>query len=174
MAAVGMLAPFIESIFRRAFPGIIALMARSGGSPDDRVRSALPPRRRWDCQYATPNRKDMVEGIMEMAQATGIAGDLPTDFKPALTALFAYRNKMFHSGFEWPEDERTAFAKRISDEGWPAEWFNQATSGGRPWVFYITDAFVDHCLTAAERILDGLGAFVRRHAPADWTDPNSA
>lgn len=163
MAAVGMLAPFIESVFKRAFPRIIARLERHGGTPNGQVRSVLPERRRWDCQYATPNRKDLVGGIMEMAEATGLAGDLPPDLKPTLMALFAYRNKMFHNGFEWPDSDRTAFAERISEEGWPVEWFSQATSDGRPWVFYVTDAFVVHCLVTVEQILDGLGAFVRRH-----------
>ena len=30
-------------------------------------------------------------------------------------------------------------------------------------MFYVTDAFVDHCLATVDQILDGLGAFVRRH-----------
>jgi hypothetical protein len=51
---------------------------------------------------------------------------------------------MFHQGFEWSESERAKFAKATA--AWPAEWFSQATSGGEPWVFYLTDVFVDHVL----------------------------
>lgn len=125
----------------------------------------LPEKNRWDCQYASsnPKNKHVVAGIVELAEVTGLAANLPIDLKSTLTALFAYRNKLFHLGFEWPGRDREAFAKRISNEGWPADWFSQATSGGEPWRFYVTDTFIDHCLATVEQILDGLGAFVRRH-----------
>jgi hypothetical protein len=122
----------------------------------ERNGRALPENKRWE-------KMPPAARIMAMAEETGLAANLPIDLKSTLTALFAYRNKILHLGFEWPDGDRKAFADRIPKEGWPADWFSQATSDGEPWMFYVTDAFVDHCLATVDQILDGLGAFVRRH-----------
>lgn len=163
MAAVGMLAPFIESLFKQAFPGIRDLLDRSGRAPIAHVRWKMPKDKRWDCGRASPDRRDLVDGIIELAEATGLAADLPTDLHDTLAALFAYRNKMFHRGFEWSDSERSAFERRIVVDRWPQDWFSQATSGGKPWVFYITNTFVQHCLATIDQVFAGLGAFVRRN-----------
>ena len=144
MAAVGMLAPFVESLFKQAFPGIRDLLERNGRVLATHARWTMPKSRRWDCRYASlsPHTKHIVEGIMELAEATGLAADLPADLRKTLAALFGYRNKMFHLGFEWPDTERSAFERRIVDDGWPQDWFTQATTDGKPWVFYLSDTFV--------------------------------
>lgn len=90
---------------------------------------------------------------------------LPGDPRPTLQALFEYRNKMFHCGFEWPVDEREQFDNRIKEAKWPFDWFDKATSGGKPWVFYLTDTFINHCLTMVERVIEGIGAFCRKELP---------
>jgi hypothetical protein len=102
-AAFGMLAPFIESLFKRAFPGIRELLKLNGRVPSLQARSVLPEDKQWDCQYAsaTPGSKHLVAGIIEMAEVTGLAANLPIDLESTLTALFGYRNKIFHCGFEW-------------------------------------------------------------------------
>ena len=84
MAAVGMLAPLAESIFRNAFQCI---------------GEELP-------------RSDLARNIIEVisSQIHGLAGHMPMDLKPTLEALFQYRNKMFHNGLEWTPRERRAFA----------------------------------------------------------------
>ena len=47
-----------------------------------------------------------------------------------------------------------------------ADWFGRATTGGEPWVFYLSPAFVDHCLGTIDAVIVGLGAFVRRTSRA--------
>lgn len=163
MAAVGMLAPFVESLFRQSFFGIRELFALDGASFEDHLRSSMPPRQQWDCRYATSG-KNLVEGIKQLSEATGLADDLPADLSRTLGALFRYRNKMFHLGFEWPQVERTRFERAIVAEGWPQEWFTKATSGGEPWIFYVSEVFINHCLQIIDDVLLGLGAFVRRRA----------
>ena len=37
---------------------------------------------------------------------------------------------MFHHGFESPLKDRHNFADTIRENGWPAEWFRKAESGG--------------------------------------------
>lgn len=164
MAAVGMLAPFIETLFKRAFQGIPKLFDGIGCSRSEHPRWAMPSKKQWDCRYSSKSgkKRNLVDGIMELADAVGLVGDLPADLRNTLSALFAYRNKMFHEGIEWPVSRRAAFDERITTAGWPADWFVKATTGGQPWIFYLSDTFVDHCLATIENVLSGLDAFVRR------------
>ena len=162
MAAVGMLAPFVEALFKQAFPGIKQLLDQRGLTPSPHKRWSMKPDVRWDCRFTSPHRRDLVAGIVKLADATGLSAEFPPHLPATLSALYAYRNKMFHFGFEWPEPERQSFARRVLDEGWPPEWFGRATTGGEPWVFYLSRAFVDHCLETIDTVIVGLGAFVRR------------
>ncbi len=73
------------------------------GAPIAHVRWTMPKDKQWDCRRASPDRPHLVDGILELADATGLAADLPTDLRKTLAALFGYRNKMFHLGFEWPD-----------------------------------------------------------------------
>jgi len=66
---------------------------------------------------------------------------------------------MFHCGFEWPTEDRQRFARRIKNPDWPSGWFERATSGGEPWVFYMSDAFIEHCVKMIEQIICGVGAY---------------
>ena len=131
MAAVGMLAPFIESIFRAAFRG---------------VGQELP-------------NKDLVKHIMKVVddEELGIKRYMPTTLGPTLEALFAYRNKLFHFGFEWPKEERLKFHRRLSE--WPCDWFGVSTSGGNPWMFYMSTEFIKYCLDIAVQVLTGFARY---------------
>lgn len=172
MAAVGMLAPFIESIFCGSFETI-----REEFFDDDSPYDAHPHARwenaaksQWDCHFVykrgRPTR-DLVEGIFELAEAVGLHSYLPADLKPTLKALFAYRNKMFHWGFEWPPEQREAFAKHIAAERWPSNWFATAQQDGSPWIFYLTDIFVDHCLEQIGQVVNSIGTYVGTELKAE-------
>jgi len=164
MAAVGMLAPFTESLFKQAFAGIRDRFNRLGRAPKGHVRWTMSADKQWNCSYVSrpPGQKHLVNGVIELADAVGLASDLPPELWKTLSALFAYRNKMFHLGFEWPNPQLAAFEKRIKAEDWE-HWFNQASSDGKAWIFYLNDSFVNHCLTTMEQIFSSLGAFVRRN-----------
>lgn len=131
MAAVGMLAPFIESAFRTAF--------RSIGTK-------LPD---WN----------LVENIVKRAEEVGMKEYLPEDFEKTLDALFKYRNKMFHGGFEWSSRDLKKFEGLLEKGEWSSGWFSRATSNDEPWMFYMTPAFVGHCIETAERIVEGIEQF---------------
>ncbi len=164
LAAVGMLAPFLETVFSECFRGIGSKWP-SGGVPagaHDRWKSSHAIQ--WDCHKVIEKgrvRTDLVRGILQLSDAIGLRSRFPANIKQTLSALFGYRNRMFHCGFEWPMDERLAFQKRIMDDKWPTTWFSSATSGGQPWVFYMTDDFIQHCLTTADQVVIAFGEFVR-------------
>jgi len=52
MSAVGMLAPFVESLFKQAFPGLRNLLDRNGRLAVAQVRCKMPKSKRWNCEYA--------------------------------------------------------------------------------------------------------------------------
>ena len=118
----------------------------------------------WKGQIYFPSRgapkANLLEAIDQLSVATGLKVYLPSDFKTALEALIAYRNAMFHNGFEWPVTARTDFAITISDKGWDA-WFLNSKTGRLPWIFYMSPAFVARSLDLVDETLEGVGRLVR-------------
>lgn len=180
MAAAGMLAPLAESMVVGIFAGLAEHYGDDLAGQQHLVRKPYGTKAFWDphrlfVEGRAPTTS-FTDGLAQLAAAIGLEPYLPQGYAAGLKALFTYRNKMFHNGFEWPPAERTAFAARIKEEGWPAVWFERATSGGEPWVFYMSDTLIDHCMDLIDGFLEGSGRFVRDiHArrppwepPADW------
>lgn len=164
MSALGMLAPFIETIFCQCFRGIKTLYALSSRPKNGHQRWKAEDKVFWDCHKVITSKKpgnNIVQGILQLSKAIGLADKLPEDLKATLSALFAYRNKMFHNGFEWPINERISFAKQIKKESWPTGWFTVALSGSDPWIFYMSDTFINHCFNTTIEVLNIIGEFVR-------------
>jgi hypothetical protein len=164
MSAVGMLAPLIETIFYQCFQGIGKQFYPATQPCKTHDRWNASHGIQWDCHFVVAKgriHKDIVKGIFQLSDAVGLSERFPSDLKAVLSALFAYRNSMFHHGFEWPVEERERFAKRIHNEGWSKEWFSVATNNDNPWIFFMSDNFILHCDKTIELILDAIGCFVR-------------
>lgn len=163
MAAVGMLAPFLESLFYQAFQGVGKHFFDSLKVPNRHDRWDFAARKGvWDCHVFWNKRgpsTNLVEGIKQLAEATELSDFLPEDLYETLQALFEYRNKMFHCGFEWELNERERFQQRIKDAKWPESWFSCSASGGTPWIFYMSNEFIEHCLEMIDKILEGIGKY---------------
>ena len=160
MAAVGMIAPFVESTFYQAFRGIERAVIEADSPLPGHERWCRPAEDQWDCRYVWKNgrrNRNVVDGIMQLADAIGLSPHLPDDTETTLSALFEYRNKMFHFGFEWPIEERKRFDARLRK--WPANWFSRSTINEHPWVFYMSAQFIDHCLVTAGNVITGIGHF---------------
>ena len=160
MAAVGLIVPLLESFFFQSFSGIGREMMSESSVPNDHERWQRSAEGRWDCHFVWENGrriKNVVEGIMQLVVALDMKEHMPVDLQPTLSALFAYRNKMFHWGFEWPMKERKHFEQELSR--WPEDWFSTAISGNDPWIFYMSASFVAHCLDRTEQIIEGIGRF---------------
>lgn len=166
MAAVGMLAPMMESVFYQGFQGIrLVALEQNGLSLGPHDRWCQSSEDQWDCHYVWSKgrrNKDLVKGILQLADATGLKSHLPDDLEHTLQALFEYRNKMFHHGFEWPLVERQKFAKRIINSGWPSDWFEKASSGDEPWVFYMSETFINHVLKMINNVIEGIGKYCKK------------
>jgi hypothetical protein len=178
MAALGMIAPLFESMFYHAFQGIRKWHFGMNVIPSGHVRANLKEAEPfWDCRLlcipASPKpEKKLVPGIEQLAEAVGLTAFLPADLHATLEPLFSYRNKMFHNGLEWPALECQRFALRIEQEKWQ-EWFESAKHGNDPWIFYMTDKFIAHCLDMAKCTIESLGAYSKSHnlIPSVPTDP---
>jgi len=162
MAAVGMLAPLIESIFSQAFLSMKRDFPLRANYPTHQ-RWMLANKEEWNCHYVlltNAKKKDVAEGIWQLAEAVGLAALLPTQTEDILKALFLYRNKMFHHGFEWPIEERRRFADLVKK--WPASWFQSSKTDEQPWVFYLSDSFISDCMSLIEETITALGYFAKK------------
>ena len=168
MTAAVMIVPFVESLFVSIFN---RLRTHDAVYKATSSHSAFASAKNfWDPHYAESGGRlrkgPLVDGIIRLSGATGLATDLPQDLKAVLTALFSYRNKVFHRGFEWPPGEREKFWDRIAEEGW-TDWFSCSTSDNRPRIIYMRTTFIDYCLTAIDGILDGVGGFLERQSDTE-------
>jgi hypothetical protein len=166
MAAVGMLAPLIESLLCQCFNGIRHRILETNIVPlSSHPRWQQSTEDQWDCHFFWEKNgrrnRNFVKGVWQLAEAVGLSPHLPDNFRLTLRALFEYRNKMFHCGFEWPTVERKKFQGIITNEHWPSDWFTVATDDHEPWIFYMTDTFIRHCLITIDNVLVGVGAFAR-------------
>lgn len=164
MSAVGMIAPFLESLFVVIFRGLRERVPLGTATGCNSVRSKAADENFWNPHLVFgdgKSRTDIVAGIDQLSDSIGLTANLPAGYLKTLRALFAYRNKMFHNGFEWPVGERRAFEKLMIDEKWPGGWFAKSEHGSDPWIFYMSDDFVDCCLKLIDEMLEGVGAFFR-------------
>ena len=125
MAAVGMLAPLIESLFKR--------MAS-------------------DLKWEWPRSRDTAAHILRFVDEKGLTL-MPSDLKSTLGALFEYRNKMFHFGLEWPVLKREQFARRIVEAKWPTSWFDVVYYGEEIWMACLSSEFISSCLAVIDGVL---------------------
>lgn len=54
-----------------------------------------------------------------------------------------------------------SFANQISK--WPKGWFEKAESNHKPWVWYMSDAFIQRVLRFIDEVLDAAGQHIRLH-----------
>lgn len=163
MAAVGMLAPFVEMLFVRIFASI----------RDQKLHDPPPKMEFWDPTRKDEHRGGISKGIKTLAVYSGFADFLPNDYHRTVEALFCYRNAMFHNGFEWPNKKREKFQKACL--AWPDGWFERASRDGfftngveadlHPDTrrFDMQAKFIEHCLDTIDKVIDGFIKFVKKH-----------
>lgn len=166
MAAIGMIAPMLESVFAEAFRELGAMYITKDLQPpeDKRWTRAGSNNERWNVQkYFDKDgvmRNDIISGIKQLSAASGVKPFLPPDVWKWIDAMLHYRNSMFHGGFEWAEQKRENFQKMIIKHGWQ-EYFDCAKSDHKPWVFYLTADTINNIPLIMNKILDGLAAFAK-------------
>lgn len=170
MAAIGMLAPLVESLFVGIFRGIRDIAPPVKPVTPTGARAAyVADRKFWDPHYVFGGRrsqKDIVRGIQQLVDSTGLTPFLPGDYAVVLDALFKYRNKMLHQGFEWPPAERANFEAMIVRERWPSAWFERSLTNGETWIIYMSDVLISLALARIDQMLDGIGLFIQSRYPS--------
>ena len=147
IAAVSMLAPLLESAFKDAF---------------SRIDRPIP--------LPEGQTGGLVVDIMKVANEEGLTVDyLPDELQRTLEAVFEYRNKMLHCGFEWPLDEIRKFDVRR--KCWPCGWFENSSLGDDVWMFYMSRPFVEHCLDTTREVVGGIEDFLFDRARLELGDP---
>ncbi|WP_108610455.1 hypothetical protein [Aminobacter sp. MSH1] len=166
MAAIGMIVPMLESIYSQSFHSLGEMYATKGMEPHPHqrwVRAGTDPQR-WNCQVYFAQggevRQDIISGIRQISAATDLVKFLPTDTADWIDAMLTYRNKMFHGGFEWSLAQRDQFEKQIAERQWE-RFFKSATTGDKPWIFYIRDEVIAEMPKRMEALLDGMGRFAK-------------
>jgi hypothetical protein len=154
MAAVGTLAPLAESVFEHGLLSLGRMHSDWRLPPPGHPRFSNSWPAAWNPKVN--GKKGVVAGIREICDGAGITPYLHHDTFQILSALFAYRNAMFHIGLEWPEAKRTAFHERA--EAWPG-WFVWSTHGDEPWLAYMTSALIDRVITTLDSAIEGLGRY---------------
>lgn len=105
-------------------------------------------------------KNNIPDGFPQLAEACGLARYLSADFMTWFKAMFHYRNFMFHGGFEWSVGNREKFTKIIEKEGWQ-QFFTCSTSGGDPWIYYLTNETIEEMPDRVGGMLDDLGRFAK-------------
>lgn len=168
-AAVGMLAPFVENLFTGIFRGIGKMGVDNLGHVHDSPRSERTKTLFWDPHHYLGEgeiKGDLIRGVVQLADASGLRAHLPHDLEPVLQALLGYRNQILHNGLEWPIERREKFANQVAR--WPKGWFEKAESNRKPWVWYMSDAFIQRVLRFIDEVLDAAGQHIRLHyAPGE-------
>lgn len=165
MAACGMLAPLLESVLTRMFQSIGAETEWPTASEVRRTRAGGEADGFWNPQIyyddKSERKNDLISGIIQLAKETGLVAELPNDFALVVKALFSYRNRMFHNGFEWPVAQRESFDRMIEADRMPADWFRRSTSDKKTWIIYMAEPFITRCLALFGEVLEAGGRLAR-------------
>lgn len=168
MSAVGMLAPFVESMMHSLFinfgkehdhsKSIIPQINVNRISP----QNGRPSNKRWDVRYFYDDESGkysnaIAKGIIQLSEITKIIQQLTSQEKSAILLLFEYRHFMFHNGFEWPQYIKNKFLKKCTQYNWSAKWYTTSKQGKEPHIFYITEDFVEEILELITKYIDGCG-----------------
>lgn len=160
MAAVGMLAPFIESLYVAIFQSLGDMIVL----PTNHPRLNLEASKVWNPKYyyslsSKGEKCDLLKGIGQLSDASELAHFLPRHTQTTLEALFRYRNNMFHNGFEWPDAKIASFAD--DSIKWHTGWFELVERNEKPWLFYMTPEFCTHCVDLIDKIIYNTGRYLR-------------
>ncbi|EEF22238.1 conserved hypothetical protein [Ricinus communis] len=167
-----MLAPLLEGFFVEIFKVLERRYSRL--LPSDLAKHRGAPIGHpgwWNARLyfgSDGERKDVALGIVQLARATGLSIYLAADHAEVLLAVFLYRNKMLHNGFEWPDADRKNFKQELITHRWPKEWFTNASRADEPWVFYMEDALIDRCFGLIDEALVGVGLYTRQLLQQQW------
>jgi hypothetical protein len=163
MSAIGMLAPFTESLFFHLFQGLKENVYAILNVVPNSKRLERTGKKAWNCHYFFEENKfekNLVLGIIQMNSELGVSRYMPNRLEISLMVLFSFRNFMFHCGFEWPIREREKFQAKIQEENWPEEWYSFSTTNDKPWIYYLSNDFINNYVELIVETLIGVSKYI--------------
>lgn len=151
--AVAALAPLFESLFAKAIARFREFM--KGLKPTRHLRSELSDDDFWNpyvVATSTGQQKNVLDGFKQLMVTLGFERAICDELWRVLHALFAYRNKALHGGYEWLVDDRKALMGNIQRNHWDEWFFVQKDERGNPWLIWMTDAFIKRVFLALEQL----------------------
>ncbi len=180
-AAVGALSPMFETFFRRSAE---ELRKRWDNRPlpDSSRKALLAPRYFWDpLLVATPNgkkkkTKNIRLGYRQLLETLGLNHVIDPRSDDVIEALWVYRNCALHEGYEWSPEKLSAYKSKANPIRWSSQsrpthvtdpphrvpWFAECLVDGQPWLFLVTNAFVEAALDSLDRMAKALTEAIRK------------
>ena len=161
---VAAICPLFETLFSRAFSRIKKVCAdnKTEFKNHKRWTLELEPRdehKRWSPYWVFNEgdwpRRNLLEGYQNLLEAIGFETAIPKLSHEAqvLAALFMYRNKSLHHGYEWPSEVCNNLKRAVESlkstvedrsngrDRWKT-WFQLHSVGEEPCLITITKQFV--------------------------------
>jgi hypothetical protein len=160
-AAVGAIAPFLESVFHHEFASLqCAFGERSRIKEHHRWQLSVDDF--WDPSVVADSgqkrdRPDLARGVKQLFAALDIGGRFPKEIHTTVTALFSFRNYALHNGYEWPIEARDQFAKLITSNKCE-RWFVWSKWGGDLWILCARDLFFTESLEMTKQTIQAFQA----------------
>jgi hypothetical protein len=172
LAAAGMLAPLLETLFIRLLKVALAI-SESSGQPLSAPRWQQASKARADCRcffdetkgkFTEPGLMRSVRQFIASLPGPPLLDDAALD---TLDVLFRYRNEVLHNGVELPEAKavkfntylREALPAHLEPEQAPRlRWVTVYFRGSTPWLFLLKDGLWLRCLSLIREFADAVGA----------------
>jgi len=177
------LCPIFETLFIRAISKIKPLFEKSGRAKTHlRWTSSIAEVDPWNPKVyfeegKSPNRDNFSHGCVQLLSAIGCEANhaLSIKEKDVIEALFWYRNRILHEGYEWREETLKKATNHLNqhprwcekrDDGEALSWFFVATitstEDGKeviePWLVTLTDNLARPALDCVESVAKKLKA----------------
>ena len=95
---------------------------------------------------------DIVSGIVNILKKLNIQSYFSNDIEKYLSALFSYRNELFHNGLEWKKEK----CQKVLNNEHKKGWFTLHADSRGPYFILPTRKFIDELITFFEESINGL------------------
>ncbi len=163
---VGAICPLFEFLFIRAF-GRFQNMFQQTELTKSHIRwtADMDEDKRWNPKFYydkkdKKTKENLPDGYWQLLEAIGHADSISDLDAEIIYALFLYRNRVLHSGYEWPKNVRKKFCDVLKDRSknysrW-MDWFEVGRDDNEPWIIASTKLLADDAMTSIKTVASKL------------------
>lgn len=140
---IAMLAPAIENLYKKSL--YILIEKKLGKKELSEIFTKNKGFKR-----GKPEEGGAVNRVMQALDMLMIQSKFCPNIEECLSALFGYRNALFHNGLEWSKDECDAF----NNQNHQKKWFTSHSNSCRPYFFLPTNKFIDELINLFAESMD--------------------